>query len=437
MLLPHSLRPLQLVLSAILALLLAGGCTPSVPADPLDEIAHEYLLLELGMGLHDPDHVDAFFGPAELQREAQAAGRSLAELDDLAVTLADRIAALPPATAPANTARRRNLAARIEATRARIAINRGEALPFDAESRRIFGVTSPHLDEEHFARILAQVEALVPGDGDLPARVNAFRDRYVIPPEKLAAVMDAAIAECRRRTLRHIQLPQQESFRLEFVTDKPWSGYNWYEGQAHSLIQINTDLPVHIHRAVDLGCHEGYPGHHTFSTLRELELVEERGWIEYSLYPLFSPESLIAEGSGNYGIMLAFPGSERLEFERRELFPLAGIDGAGAERYYRLLELLERLDYAGNEAARAWLDGRMTHDDAVAWLVNYTLATPERARQRLAFFKAYRSYVINYNLGRDLVRRHVERGALDTGERWRRFEALLSAPVLPAELAAE
>ena len=434
---PHSPRSLQLAATAGLALLLAGGCAPSAPADPVGEIARDYLLLELGVGLHDPDHVDAFFGPAEFEREAQAAGRSLTELDELAAALADRIAALPPARDAADTARRRNLAARIEATRARIALNRGEAMPFDVESLRIFGVTSPQLDENHFKRILADVEALVPGEGSLPARVAAFRDRYLVPPEKLAAVMDAAIAECRRRTLDHIQLPQQESFRLEFVTDKPWSGYNWYEGRAHSLIQINTDLPIHIHRAVDLGCHEGYPGHHTFSTLRERELVEERGWIEYSLYPLFSPESLIAEGSGNYGIMLAFPGSERLEFERRELFPLAGIDGAGAETYYRLLELLERLDYAGNEAARAWLDGRLTRDEAVAWLVNYTLATPERARQRLAFFEAYRSYGLNYNLGRDLVRRHIERGAPDAAERWRRFEALLAAPVLPAELAAE
>ena len=100
----------------------------------------------------------------------------------------------------------------------------------------------------------------------------------MIPKDRLAAVFDAAIAECRRRTLQHIDLPDGESFRIEYVTDKPWSGYNWYEGDYFSLIQINTDLPIFIDRAVDLGCHEGYPGHHTFGVLVERELVEGRDW---------------------------------------------------------------------------------------------------------------------------------------------------------------
>src|SRR5690606_403409 len=108
----------------------------------------------------------------------------------------------------------------------------------------------------------------------------------------------------------------QESFQVEYVTDKPWSGYNWFQGDAHSLIQVNTDLPIFIDRAVELGCHEGYPGHHVYNALLENELVRERGWMEYSVYPLFSPASLIAEGSANYGVKLAFPGDERLAFER-------------------------------------------------------------------------------------------------------------------------
>jgi hypothetical protein len=58
-------------------------------------------------------------------------------------------------------------------------------------------------------------------------------------------------------------LPAEESFTLEYVTNQPWSGYNWYKGHYTSLIQINTDLPVAISRALDLACHEGYPGHHT------------------------------------------------------------------------------------------------------------------------------------------------------------------------------
>ncbi len=122
-----------------------------------------------------------------------------------------------------------------------------------------------------------------------------------------------------------VALPAGERFTLEYVTDKPWSGYNWYQGNYRSLIQVNTDLPIYIDRALDLACHEGYPGHHVFNALREQVLVRQRGWVEYSVYPLFSPSSLIAEGSANYGIELAFTIASRMSGTPTPVFPLAGI----------------------------------------------------------------------------------------------------------------
>ena len=110
-----------------------------------------------------------------------------------------------------------------------------------------------------------------------------------------------------RADAAHLALPPGESFTVEYVTGKSWSGYNWYQGDYRSLIQVNTDLPINIDRAIDLACHEGYPGHHVYNVLLEQHLVRERGWIEYSVYPLFSPQSLIAEGTANYGIEVAFP----------------------------------------------------------------------------------------------------------------------------------
>jgi hypothetical protein len=107
-------------------------------------------------------------------------------------------------------------------------------------------------------------------------------------------------------------LPQTEKFDLAFVTGKSWSGYNYYQGNYHSRIEVNTDLPIRISRAVDLGCHEGYPGHHVLNSLLEKNLSRGRGWVEFSVYPLYSPQSLLAEGSANYGIELAFPGREKL-----------------------------------------------------------------------------------------------------------------------------
>jgi len=429
---------MKLPISIIFTTFLAAACSDEPVATPtgdLGTLAAEYLFLELSMGLHDGAHVDAYFGPKEIRARAESAALPLTEIENRASTMATRLLnwTVEPADAM-QSARVDNLVHRLGALDTRIALIKGENLSFDIESRRLFGATAPDYDAAHFDAILHDIDTLLNGEGDLSARVNRFREQFVIPANRLAAVFDAAIAECRRRTLLFIELPENESFELEYVNDKPWSGYNWYQGNSQSLIQINTDLPIFISRAVDLGCHEGYPGHHTFNALLEKNLVEDRGWIEFSLYPLFSPQSLIAEGSGNYGVDLAFPGSERVQFERDVLFPLAGLDPTEADRYYELLELLSRLSYAGNEAARDYLNGSIDREQAVQWLVDYTLSSPERARQRTDFFDTYRSYVINYNLGKDMVREYVERDTEDHAARWRKFEDLLSSPMSPADL---
>ena len=67
------------------------------------------------------------------------------------------------------------------------------------------------------------------------------------------------------------------------------------------------------------------------------------------------------------------PGEARITFEKEILFPLAGLDASKADRYYELQALLARLNYAGNEAARDYLDGRLNRDEAIEWLTRYAL----------------------------------------------------------------
>jgi hypothetical protein len=404
-------------------------------AASMDELVEKYLFLELSMGLHDPAQVDAWFGPEHLQQQAETEALTLDEITQRAAALAQSIASLPAADMDEMERQRiRSLELRLQALQTRVRLNQGAEISFDEESRLLFDAVAPKHDATFFQGILAQIDALLPGAGPLPERVTAFRDRFIIPPDRLSKVFETALAECRRRTLLHVELPAHESFSIEFVTDKPWGGYNWYQGNANSLIQVNTDLPSHIDSAVRLGCHEGYPGHHTYNTLLEQNLVLDKGWQEFSLYPLFSPQSLLAEGSANYGIELAFPGDERIEFEREQLFPLAGLDASDADRYYQLAKLRSQLDYATNEAARQYLNGTFSSEQAQEWLISYALNTPERAAKRISFFDSYRSYVINYNYGQDLVAEWVNADEADSEQRWERFIRLLSSPMSPADL---
>jgi hypothetical protein len=404
----------------------------------LDELAREYVRLVLALGVHDPDAVDAYYGPAALQEQARAAAAPLPDVARDVARLTSQLADLESPAGDLDARRLRMLRVQARALGLRVAIRQGRRVPFDEESAAIYDVVAPTHDETHFASLLQALAAALPGSGPVPARYEAFRAGFVIPPARVDTVFRAAIDACRTRTRAHVDLPEGERFTLEYVTNKPWSGYNWYQGGYRSVIQVNTDLPIFIDRALDLACHEGYPGHHVYNVLIEQHLVRERGWVEWSVYPLFSPQSLIAEGTANFGVAVAFPDAARLAFERDELFPRAGLDPAQAARYQEVQRLAARLSYAGNEAARRYLDGRSSAAEAVAWLQRYALMSHDRAVQRVRFFDRYRSYVINYNLGEDLVESYVDgQGGTDANpsRRWDVFLDLLRVPRLPGELA--
>jgi hypothetical protein len=418
--------------AAGLSIAACGGV--AVEVDVMGTIAREYVELVLAVGEHDDGYVDAYYGPAEWREAIREAVPPLDQIERRAAAAIDTLASTPHPADELGALRHEYLGRQLEALAARVAMLEGEVFDFDTESRLLYDAVAPHHEEAYFAERIAALEGLLPGEGPILDRYNAYRDRFLIPANRLDVVFQAAIDECRRRTLEHLELPADESFRLEYVTDKPWSGYNWFQGGHESLIQVNAELPVQLDRAVDLACHEGYPGHHTYNVLLEWRLVEERGWVEYSVYPLYSPQSLVAEGSANYGIEMAFPGEERVRFEREALAPLAGIEPETVAGYSAVREVADGLSYAGNEAARRYLNGEIDAAEAAKWLERFALSSPERAAQRIRFFDTYRSYVINYNLGKDLVRAWIERGDPTPAERWERFTALLSSPRLPSGL---
>lgn len=422
--------------------IVAEAVAQTPPADPMAPLAERYVRLVLDLGQHDADYVDAYYGPPEWRKAAEATKESLADLDARAAQLETDLAALPPVTLPKAEAelgalRTAYLARQLSALRARLAMLQGKKLTFDEESKALYDAVAPTHTDAEFEKILSLLESKLPGQGPLVERYERFKEPFTIPKAKLDAVFQMAIRACRDRTTAFVEMPNEESFKVEYVTGKSWGGYNWYQGNYRSVIQVNTDLPVYIDRAIDLACHEGYPGHHVYNVLLEKHLVRDRGWMEFTVYPLFSPQSLIAEGTANYGIDVAFTRDDRIKFERDVLFPLAGLDASRAEEYYEVLRLVDLLSYAGNEAARRYIDGSIDAKAAADWLERYALMPRARAEQRVKFFDQYRSYVINYNLGKDLVRQFIDlRTRMDRSPRrvWREFAALLSSPRLPSGL---
>ena len=422
-----------------------AGAAPESPAPrtaaekSMDRIAERYVRLALAVGEHDPIYVDAYYGPAQWQAQARTAKKPLATIETEAEPLVAELRKLDVSRDDEIVRLRREyLVKQIESLAARVRMLEGAKFTFDEESAALYDAVAPLSDENRLKAALARIDSLVPrGEGSLVDRLERFRKDFLIPEEKLDTVFAAAVAEARARTRANIDLPANESFAVEYVTNQPWGAYNWYKGGNHSVIQVNMDLPVHIGSMIGWACHEGYPGHHVKNVLYEELFAKERGWIEFTVAPLFCPQSPIDEGTANFGVEVAFPGDEALAFERDVLYPLAGLDPGKAAAYYEVRKLQNDLNSAENDVARLYLDGEITADEAARRLSTYTLVSLERARKLVSFIDRYRSYIINYNVGYDLVKDYIEKrgGSADEPQkRWEEFSKLLSAPRIPSGL---
>lgn len=406
-------------------------------AEQLNAIATEYVRLGLHIGQYDPAFVDAYYGPDSLK----PTGTPKAEFpkDSLLGAVNSLMAQLSAFdSVKADTIKNRAIwiKGQLRAFGRRIKIVGGELGTFEDETRDLYGVTVPIYDEVYFKGVVNSLDKLLPGKGTITERYQKLANRFIIPKEKLDTVFKAAIAECRKRTLAHVDLPAGEDFKLEYVTDKSWSGYNWYKGNYQSLIQINTDMNIFVDRAIDVGSHESYPGHHVYNMLLEKTLYHDKGQIEISFYPLYSPQSLIAEGTANEGIDVVFPGNDKTIFAKSVLLPLAGLDSTGITQYFNALAIRGNLNYARNEAARGLMNGTMDEKEAIRWLKEYALMNDETAKKSIAFIRANRSYVVNYNYGKDMAHAYISSkgGDQDEQKRWAAFRWILENQVTPEQL---
>ena len=244
----------------------------------MDQVAESYVRLVLAVGEYDADYVDAYYGPREWRDEVTAEQLPLPAIASRANSLLEQLRAVAPPEPELERLRYTYLTTQLGSLTARVEMLGGRTMTFDEESRALYDAVAPTNPGEYFLSILEELDGLLPPGGSIRERFSSFQSGYVVPPDRLDAVFMRAIEECRERTLQYVALPEGESFVVEYVTDQSWSGYNWYQGGYHSLIQVNVDFPSLIDRAVDLACHEGYPGQHTYNALLEQNLVNGRGW---------------------------------------------------------------------------------------------------------------------------------------------------------------
>lgn len=402
----------------------------------IDYIAEKYIILAFQLNKYDNNYVDNYFGPDSLKIIAEKDSISLKEI----VTRGSKLTGILDTILDNSDEikiRKKFLSAMLKSLIAKAEILDGKKYTFDEECKALYGVNVPILQENYYQKILIKIDSLLPpSKKTLNERYEEFLGSFIVPKEKIDTIFRLAIEEGRRRAKEYIELVPGEEFSIEYVAGKPWAAYNWYKGSGRSIIQVNTDVPLTIEKIINLAFHEGYPGHHVYHQLLEKHMVWERKWLEYSIYPLFSPLSLISEGTAIYGAEMIMPREERAKFEKEILFPAAGLDTNNYTLFTEIIKLKNKLNYASNDAARYFTEGRKTKEECAEWLARHQIRTDAEAMRFMDFIETYRAYVINYNYGMDLVKNYIEAhgGKNDRHIQKSLFKKLLTSSIIPSDL---
>jgi hypothetical protein len=375
--------------------------------------AERYLELCLRLRRHDEDFVDAYFGPTDLAQRIEA--EPLMEPEKLAA----EARSLAEADSPYVSAEARGL----EILARKLA---GEEIGYAEEVEGCYGLRPKRVPEERFEEAHRELDAILPSGGALAERHTRWRESWVVPEDKVPAVLQALNDRLRERTKKLIGLPEGESTELELVTGEHWTAYNYYLGGLKSRVAVNTDVPVNAVNVGTLVAHELYPGHHTERAWKEQLLYLERGLLEESVVMYGTPQSVISEGIAELAIEMVVDDGDAFV---AEVLGEWGIeyDADTAARVRRAREPLERVP---NNAALLLHEDGASPEDAKAYVQRWSLATETRAKQMVDFVldPIGRAYVTTYTDGYDLCRDWV-------GGDLARFTRLLTEQLTPADLA--
>ncbi len=398
----------------------------------IDRVSQEYLALSFAIERLFPGFIDAYFGPPELKTKA------LAESEPDARDLVKRAADLTDAVAHSDYPEHRKayLKAQIRAMSTIARKLTGESIGYVDEVGSCFDIEPAYTEESVFDEAIEELDRLLPGSGDVRERMIAWRKKYAVSNEIARRSIDLILDESRRRTEAFVRLPPDEAVEIVLVEDKPWSGYNWYLGDFRSRVDINTDLPIHIHELTDLITHEAYPGHHAEHALKERVLCSERGFGEHTVQLINTPECVISEGIATLAESVIFPGDEGARWQAETLYPAAGVSGDPGQEA-RVAKARVALRAVGGNAALRLHDRGESEDSVVSYLMRFGLKSEQEAKQSLRFIAdpLWRPYIFTYHAGRDLLGRWLHSFPAD--EHLARFRSLLTDQITPSQIAEQ
>lgn len=398
---------------------------------PLDETGESLVELTLMAGTLDEDLVDSYIGDIHIDTTKTY---NVKELKKSFESLLNDISSIEVDSESLKLRKNYQIGI-IKAVLTRLKVLNAEQISFIDECESIYQFTPEVKEYEYFDSLIIEIDKQLVGDEELPIKLANYRNKFKLKFSKIDEAFRKSVIETKRITSEHINLPDSESVKIEYVDGAPWSAYNWYQGNFKSLIQVNTQSDIHLERVLDLAAHESYPGHHVYYSIRDKMYYQDSGFVEFSIYTLFSPVSFLAEGTAVYGNDLVFPGDKKIEFIRNEITGKYNYSFEELKEYFELLDLLSKLDEVQITIARDFIDKKISTEVALQYLQKYGLESESSAYRRLDFIRKYRSYIINYTAGRKLVANYIDKKAgTDINKKWQVYKEILENPYLPSDL---
>jgi hypothetical protein len=113
-------------------------------------------------------------------------------------------------------------------------------------------------------------------------------------------------------------------------------------------------------------------------------------------------------------------------YEQGVLFPIAGLDPTTADVLDKLNQLTDQLSHSITATAQLYLNGEISREEAIEQRRKYALVSQAKAEQSVRFIEQYRAYVLNYNLGKDIVSAYINKQSQDQAGKWQAFERMLT-----------
>lgn len=313
--------------------------------------------------------VDAYFGPDELRPELQGirpADELLTDLNQLTDIINDEIT---------DDIRRDFLVGEIASLQTVVDWLTGGDTPYSELVSKLFHIDIQGFSERDIDKAQADLARLLPGDEEqqLKERVYLYEEKGKVSGDELKQLIEGELQE-KAAEVGNLFKEKVFSVMEEDVTDngvtytpvkdKPWSGYNYYQGDFKSINAFNTDRSFNRHNLLGVVYHE-YE-HHVSALWRE-KTFRENGWTELSIVPLHTGRCVISEGTAD-------TAREFLKVEESK-----------TEELVRALYKLRRM--TGINAAVMLNEKGIPKDEVIEYLVERGLRKPKSAKGSIQFIQ--------------------------------------------------